>query len=57
MVAIEVGRVCVVKRGSMAGKMVTVVEVVGDFTVRVKDERGKEKVMNVRHLEPMSTKV
>ncbi len=57
MPAIEPGRVCVVKKGARAGEMVTIVEVVSDYTVKVKDTDGKEREMNIRHLEPTEKRI
>ncbi len=57
MAAIEKGRICVIKKGSRAGTLVTVVEVVSSNMVKVKDKNGKERVMNILHLEPMEKKV
>lgn len=53
MVAIEVGRKCVKLSGRDAGAEVTITQVVDKNFVKVKDAKGKEGRVNVKHLEPV----
>jgi large subunit ribosomal protein L14e len=56
MAAIEVGRVCVKKKGVDSGEEVVVVKIIDANTVMVKGAKGKESKASVRHLEPTSRK-
>ncbi len=53
MQTISVGTKCVRIAGRKAGSKVTVSKVVDMNFVMVKDESGKEKRCNVKHLEPL----
>ncbi len=53
MAAIQVGRQCVKTTGRKAGHKVTIEKIIDSNFVEVKDEKGKVKKCNVRHLEPV----
>lgn len=52
MPAIEQGSICIIEKGRKTDK-VTVTKVIDDNFAMVKDEKGKEKKINVRHLHPL----
>ena len=54
MALIDKGRVCVITKGSDAGKVVVVNEVMDKNFVKISGERVKERRCNIRHLEPTS---
>ncbi len=54
MPAIEVGRKCIVKKGSLMGQQVEIVEIIDDNFVKIKNAKGKEKRMSIKHLEPLA---
>ena len=56
MVAMDVGRICVVKAGRRAGEQVTVAKLMDNKFVMVKTSKGKERKFSVLHLEPTSKK-
>lgn len=51
MAAIEKGRVCVLKAGRRAEERVVITKVEKGH-VMVKDKKGKERKVSVKHLEP-----
>jgi len=52
----EPGRICIVSRGSDAGREVVVNEIIDKNFVLVSGESVKQRKINVRHLEPTSNK-
>jgi large subunit ribosomal protein L14e len=56
MAAIEEGRICVKKMGRDSGEEVVVSRIVDDNFAMVKDAKGKESKVSIRHLEPTSRK-
>lgn len=52
MAAIQQGAKCVKLAGRKAGEKVTVVKMVDANFAEVKDEKGKVKRCNIKHLEP-----
>ena len=56
MAAIEEGRICVKKMGKDSGEEVTITKVIDSNFVMVKDAKGKETRVGIRHLEPTSRK-
>ena len=56
MAAIEVGRICVKKMGKESGEEVAITKIVDDNFVMVKNAKGKESRVSIRHLEPTSRK-
>jgi large subunit ribosomal protein L14e len=56
MAAIEEGRICVKTMGKDSGDEVTITKVVDRNFVMVKDAKGKESRVSIRHLEPTSRK-
>jgi large subunit ribosomal protein L14e len=56
MAAIEEGRICIKNMGRDSGEEVVVTRIVDDNFVMVKDARGKESKVSIRHLEPTSRK-
>ncbi len=55
MPAIEPGRICVLTIGRRKGE-VTVTKLVGDVFALVKDAKGIERKVNIRHLQPVEKK-
>lgn len=49
------GRVCVVTRGSDAGKSVVILEAIDRNFVKVSGNDVKERKINTKHLEPTAT--
>ena len=56
MAAIEEGRICVKTMGKDSGEEVTITKVVDKNFAMVKDAKGKESRVSIRHLEPTSRK-
>jgi len=56
MAAIEEGRICVKTMGKDSGDEVTITKVVDRNFVMVRDAKGKESRVSIRHLEPTSRK-
>lgn len=56
MAAIEEGRICVKKMGKDSGEEVTITKVIDKNFVMIKDAKGKESRVSIRHLEPTSRK-
>lgn len=56
MAAIEEGRICVKNMGRDSGEEVVITKVVDDNFVMVRDSKGKESRVSIRHLEPTSRK-
>lgn len=54
MAAIQVGRVCIKKKGADAGEEVVVTKVLDDNFAMVKGRKGKESRVSILHLEPTS---
>ncbi len=54
MAAIQVGRVCVKKKGADAGEEVTITKVIDGNFVMVKNAKGRESKCSILHLEPTS---
>lgn len=55
MVAMENGRVCTLARGRRAGEKVVIIKI-EDGRAVVKDKKGKERTVSVKHLEPTEKK-
>lgn len=55
MPAIEKGRVCVITIGRRKSE-VTVTKLLGENFAVVKDAKGKERKVNIRHLHPVEKK-
>ena len=53
MAAFDVGRKCIRLRGRKAGETVTVSELLDKHFVKVTDAKGKQKRVNMAHLEPL----
>ncbi len=49
-----IGRICVVKKGSDAGKTVVVKEKIDKHFVKIAGEQVKERKINIKHIEPTS---
>ncbi len=56
MAAIEEGRICVKNMGRNSGEEVVITKIVDGNFVMVKDAKGKESKVSIRHLEPTSRK-
>ncbi|MBN2121468.1 50S ribosomal protein L14e [Candidatus Micrarchaeota archaeon] len=56
MAAIEEGRICVKNMGRDSGEEVVITKIVDDNYVMVKDAKGQESKVSIRHLEPTSRK-
>ncbi len=56
MATIEEGRICVKKMGRDSGEEVVITKIVDNNFVMVKDAKGKETRVSIRHLEPTSRK-
>jgi large subunit ribosomal protein L14e len=56
MAAIEEGRICIKKMGKDSGEEVTISKIIDGNFVMVKDAKGKEMKVSIRHLEPTSRK-
>jgi|SRR3989338_8758143 len=52
MAIIEPGRICVITKGSDAGKEVTIKEAIDANFVKISGEHVKERRINIKHLEP-----
>lgn len=52
----DAGRICIVSRGSDAGKEVVVNEVIDKNFVMISGESVKQRKVNIKHLEPTSKK-
>ena len=52
----DAGRICIVSRGSDAGKEVVVNEIIDKNFVMVSGEKVKQRKINIKHLEPTSRK-
>jgi len=55
MAAIEKGRVCVLTEGRRTGEKVVISSIEKGYAL-VKDKKGKERKVSVKHLEPTETK-
>ncbi|MBI2444921.1 50S ribosomal protein L14e [Candidatus Micrarchaeota archaeon] len=53
MAAIDVGRKCILLRGRKAGETVTVSKLIDKHFVEVTDAKGKQKRVNMAHIEPL----
>ncbi len=56
MAAIEEGRICVKNMGRASGEEVVITKIIDDTFVMVKNAKGKESKVSIRHLEPTSRK-
>lgn len=56
MAAIEEGRICIKNMGRDSGEEVVITKIVDGNFVMVKDAKGKESKVSIRHLEPTSRK-
>jgi large subunit ribosomal protein L14e len=56
MAAIEEGRICIKNMGRNSGEEVVITKIVDGNFVMVKDAKGKESKVSIRHLEPTSRK-
>lgn len=56
MVAIEKGVIALITKGRRAGSEVVVSKVMDGPFVLVVDSKGRERRMNIRHLEPIGRK-
>ena len=54
MPAIEKGRKCIVKKGNLMGQQVQITEIIDENFVKIKDAKGKEQRMSIKHLEPLA---
>ena len=52
----DAGRICIVSRGSDAGKEVVVNEIIDKNFVMISGETVKQRKINIKHLEPTSKK-
>jgi len=52
----DAGRICIVSRGSDAGKEVVVNEIIDKNFVMISGENVKQRKINIKHLEPTSRK-
>ena len=55
MAAIEEGRVCILTAGRRSGEKVVISRIEKGYAL-VKDKRGKERRVSVKHLEPTEKK-
>ncbi|MEM4366612.1 MAG: hypothetical protein QW035_00570 [Candidatus Anstonellales archaeon] len=56
MAAIEKGTIAVITKGRRAGSEVVISKVIEGPFVLVVDSKGKERRMNIKHLEPIGKK-
>jgi ribosomal protein L14E/L6E/L27E len=52
MAAIEPGKKVLITRGSDAGKIAEIVKVLDRIYIQIKLPSGKERKINIRHVEP-----
>ena len=55
MAAIEKGRVCIITTGRRSGEKVVISAIEKGYAM-VKDKKGKERKVSVKHLEPTEKK-
>ncbi|MBU0591604.1 hypothetical protein KKF81_03380 [Candidatus Micrarchaeota archaeon] len=55
MAAIEEGRICIITSGRREGEKIVVMKV-EQHQVTVKDKKGKERTVSIKHLNPTDKK-
>ncbi len=53
---LEKGRECVIVKGSDAGKKAVIVDVIDENFVKIVGEKVKERRINIKHIELLSSK-